>query len=507
MIEDHETLIADLGIDDETGESESNTDCQTIIDELAGLSPIEYDKQRIEQAKTLDIRPGTLDKEVAKARIEKQAANELEVVETLESWPDAVTGDDLVSDITKTLADHVLLQPGQATALALWALGTYCMDHWRLFPKVLITSPEKRCGKSTLMETIEGLVYRPLLASNISPSAIYRCIEAWAPTMLLDEADTFTKDNDELNGIINSGHTRRTASVIRSEKMGDGFEPRKFSTWCAQVIAGIGSQRGTLHDRSIHVELTRALPGQKPTKLPGNYFESMTAMRRKGIKWASDNLDRLQRVAVEVPACGNDRAEDNWYPLFALADLIGGAWPDRVLASYLTFTESASDGEESASHMLITDISEILDNWPYQAIPSKTLVESLIELEDRPWCEWRRGKPLTQNSLARLLKPYGVTSNTVRVGNSTPKGFVVEKLKVAFAPYISIPEVSTATPPQPATDQEKNVAVRKNVAVQSATNTQSATQKANKHKACGTVAVETHQIEPLIQNTDEVIEL
>ncbi len=470
---------------------------QQAISRLAALTPIEYDQCRVAEAKALNVRPGTLDKEVAKTRASIQEANTVDVVENLEPWPEAVNGDLLASEMAQTISRHVLLKPGQATALALWALGSCCMDGWRIYPKMMITSPEKRCGKSTLLETLEGMVYRPLLASNITPSAIFRCIEAWHPSLLIDEADTFAKDNDELNGIVNSGHSKRTASVIRTEKAGDGFEPRKFSTWCAQIIAGIGSQRGTLLDRSIRTELTRALPGQKPAKLPGDYFETMATTRRKCQRWARDNLGELRHATAEVPACGNDRMEDNWQPLFVLANLIGGDWPDKVLAAYIWFSESTTDGDEPAGHMLIEDISEILDSWPHRHIFSRVLVDRLIGLEDRPWCEWRRGKPLTQNSLSKLLKPYRLISNTCRIGHEMAKGYDVEKMKSAFAPYLSITPVQSVTTSQPAPGKGSDVTFRENVTVQSVTSAQSVTKKPNKDVVCDGVTVET----PGIENT------
>lgn len=45
----------------------------------------------------------------------------------------------------------------------------------------------------------------------------------WKPTMLIDEADTFLCDNDELRGVLNTGHTRATAYVIRT--VGEDHEP------------------------------------------------------------------------------------------------------------------------------------------------------------------------------------------------------------------------------------------------------------------------------------------
>ena len=69
--------------------------------------------------------------------------------------------------------------------------------------------------------------------------------------MLIDEADSFLRNSDELRGVLNSGHTRDSAFVIRT--VGEDHEPRRFSTWGAKAIALIGKLPDTLADRSIEV--------------------------------------------------------------------------------------------------------------------------------------------------------------------------------------------------------------------------------------------------------------
>ncbi len=66
------------------------------------------------------------------------------------------------------------------------------------------------------------------VTSNTSAASIFRIIERFQPTLLLDEADTHLKNNDELRGIINSGHHRTAAYVLRVA--GDELEPKLFST-------------------------------------------------------------------------------------------------------------------------------------------------------------------------------------------------------------------------------------------------------------------------------------
>ena len=136
-----------------------------------------------------------------------------------------------------------LFRIGAEVALPLWVLGTYVFNLFRIFPMIGLVSPEKRCGKSTVLTLLKALCCKSILASNISTAAIYRVIEAWQPTLLIDEADTFLKDNDEMRGIINSGHTKDTAYVIRTE--GDNYEPKKFSTWAPKAIAMIGDMPDT----------------------------------------------------------------------------------------------------------------------------------------------------------------------------------------------------------------------------------------------------------------------
>jgi len=201
------------------------------VSELALLSNIEYEKVRKAEAKALGIRESILDKEVSKEqkRLEQEELNDNSIVSDVEEWPEAVQGDQLLSELQGIYKQYAILPEGADTALSLWTLGTYCFDAFRIYPMIGLTSPEKRCGKSTVMSLLQALTNKALLSSNISSAAIYRVAELCKPTLLIDEADTFMRDNDELRGIINSGHTRDTAFVIRIE--GDNLEPKRFSTW------------------------------------------------------------------------------------------------------------------------------------------------------------------------------------------------------------------------------------------------------------------------------------
>jgi len=112
------------------------------------------------------------------------------------------------------------------------------------------------------MIVVHELVRRPLLATNIAPAPLFRCVEEFRPTLLLDEADAWLKENEELRGILNGGHSRKTAKVIRC--VGDEHDVRAFSTFCAKAVAGIGRLADTLEDRSIIIPMKRKRPKTAP---------------------------------------------------------------------------------------------------------------------------------------------------------------------------------------------------------------------------------------------------
>src|SRR5262249_49935353 len=139
---------------------------------------------------------------------------------------------------------------------------------------------------------------------------------------LIDEMDTFVSDKSDLRGILNSGHTK-DGYVLRC--VGDDLSPKPFSTWTPKVFAAIGRMHPTLEDRSIMIELKRKLASEKIERIPRDatmYLE----LRRKCMRWTSDYFEALRTAKPMLPEI-NDRAQDNWEPLLAIAEACAGQWP------------------------------------------------------------------------------------------------------------------------------------------------------------------------------------
>ena len=421
----------EMGLDIVNMSTLRELDTNNTVNRLALLAPIEYDKVRKEEAKTLDVRVDTLDKEVdAERKSLDGEADQSSIVSDVDEWPESVQGSQLLSELQTIYKQHAILPEGADVALSLWTLGTYCYDAFRIYPMINLSSPEKRCGKSTVMALLKALTNKSLLASNISPAAIYRITELARPTLLIDEADSFLKDNDELRGVVNSGHSKDTAFVVKCD--GEQNEPKKFSTWTPKALALIGDLPDTIKDRSIVVPMRRKLPGETISKMSLNAADQFLDVRRKCKRWAADNFDQLTKLTPTMPSHNNDREIDNWTPLFSIAGMCGQE--QAVLDSMKSI--SPKDEDDGIGSMILGDIKEIFDTRGVDKIFSQDVVNDLINLDDRPWVEWRRGNPITKNSVARLLRPYKIKTKTIRFGSETGKGYTLKSFEDAFSRYL-----------------------------------------------------------------------
>src|SRR5262249_50370405 len=423
------------------------TDDDIAIGQLARLSPIEYERDRKVAAEQMGVRTAILDRLVAVERhnIDGDGAKQGRALSLPEPqpWHEPIDGGELLRGLSAAIRRHVVMPDHVADAAAMWVVHTYIVDCFGISPRLAITSPEKGCGKTTLLDVLSRLVWRPLSTANATAAAIFRVVEMLRPTLLIDEADTFLRDNEELRGVLNSGH-RHGGSVLRT--VGDDHEPRPFATYSACAIALIGKLPATLADRSITAELRRRLASEAVEPFRHDRTTHLNILARKAARWASDNADRVRGADPDIPAGIFNRVADNWRPLLAIADAAGGDWPER--ARRVLVAMAGVNDDQSTGAMLFADIRDIFSEREADRLPSTELAEALGAIEGRPWAEGRHGKPITANSLARLLAPYGIAPTTIRVGTETPKGYQLADFADSFERYLAPDGQEEASKPQ-----------------------------------------------------------
>jgi putative DNA primase/helicase len=421
------------GAGPEADQGEINVDGE--IARLAKLRPVEYERERRDAAARLGVRASILDKLVAAERPNDGTPGQgrpLELPEP-EPWPSPVDGVALVAELTAAIGKYVVLTENDGLAVALWVLHSYCFDAFSCTPRLAITAPEKRCGKTTLLDVIALLVPKALATANISAAALFRTVELARPILLIDEADTFLGENEELRGILNSGH-RAGGQVVRT--IGEDFEPRAFSTHCPVAIAQIGKLPDTLADRSIHISMRRRVRDEVVSRFQIGKTPELIECARKAARWAADNTAPIRACHPDIPDAIFNRAADNWEPLLAVAEVAGGDLPARARQAALA--ACGVEEELSPRAMLLADIRDAFEEKGGSRMASADLVAALVAMSDRPWGECNHGKALTQNQLARRLKNFGVHTKKMRLApGGTAQGYELAAFADAFSRYIS----------------------------------------------------------------------
>lgn len=410
---------------------------------LAKLPPLDYEQVRVAEAERLGIRVSALDDAVQAARPKSpETHGKSFALADPEPWPDPVSLPSVLADLEAAILRHMSMSRAGAICGTLWIAHTWVYQRFEFTPRLAVISPLPRCGKSTLLAIIASTASRTFKADNISASGTFRTIESLAPlTLLLDEADSYLGENEELRGVINSGY-ERGGCVVRTVEIKDVWTPVRFDTFCPAAIAAIKRIPTTIEDRSIPARLQRAAAGAGLVKLraPGAR-QALREIARKFCRWRQDG----PKLTAEpmIPPALNDREADISVPLLSIAEAAGPEWAERARAALIEVfgLRAEAEGAVETGAMLLTDIKVAFDAGGTKAMPSEALCEYLAGREDRPWPEWKGGKPITKAQLARALAPFGIKPRTIRLtSGATPKGYHRDDFADAWSRYAKAPQ-------------------------------------------------------------------
>jgi hypothetical protein len=364
-------------------------------------------------------------------------------------WPASYDDDGNPVDLTlaealdlahATLTRYVVFPcPEAADAATLYAGSTHAMPKLEFAARLVIKSPVRRCGKSRLLDVLAQLVRRPLLTSDISAAALVRSIDpADPPTLMLDEADaTFgaalkgDEKAEHLRGIINAGFGR-DRPYRRWDVTTRGVED--CPTFAMAVLAGIGPMPDTIEDRAVIIDLRRKSPAERVAKFRVRRDKPKVA--KDGAKLAAalgPYADAVGDAEPGMPEGLNDRAEDVWEAMIAIADLAGGGWPGRARTAAVTLSGDGSAGDGTLGERLLADLRDVFGSA--DSMHSESILDGLHKISEAPWSDWY-GRPLNARDLAKLLRPYGVRSLGVKLAGVTKKGYRREHLHDPWTRYL-----------------------------------------------------------------------
>lgn len=349
----------------------------------------------------------------------------------------------LLEDGRQFIQRFVMLSKAQALVVSLFVLYTYAVEQFDCAPYLQVTSAEKRCGKTRLLEVLSLIVNRPWLTARTSAAALVRKLHSDRVTLLLDESDAaFGGDkeySEALRGILNAGHRKGMKACLCVGKGAD-IKVADFDVFGPKVISGIGELPGTVADRVAPIKLLRKRPSERVERFrPRLVGKDAKKLRERLAQWATAaRLKSLRSAWPELPEALSDRQQDVSEPLLAVADLAGSEWGSLGRRALTEIFGAVGAEDQSIGVQLLGDIKAVFDSNAVDRISSEDLVSALVEMEERPWAEFGKGgKPITKATLGRLLsKRYEISPATVRIGDRTPRGYQVSWFEDAFSRYL-----------------------------------------------------------------------
>jgi hypothetical protein len=394
------------------------------------------------KAKELRIPKERLRKEVTLLQEGNAAADAVAVMPEVEPWPEEVDGDALLDDLVAAFRQYIVIEPHGLQILALWTVHTYCYERWQNTPRLYISSPKKRSGKSRVLDVLDCIVSRPIRADGLSAAVVFRLTEDRTPTWLIDETDQWLDQNGELIGILNSGHAKGQ-KVYRC--VGNEHRVQEFNVFTPVALAGIGKIKSdTLADRSIAITIRRRLETEPVERFRRDLAEEVfEPLHRQITRWVNDwTSDGDPEIPSEID---HDRMIDNWWPLLAIADGAGGDWPERareiMLHQYRAYDAAEDDGWDI---LLLKDLRGIFDELGQDRIFTKEILKKLRTMTERPWPEFpnkRTGdtKPMTSRQLAHLLDPHNIKPSLFKTGGQSGRGYERSDFEDTWTRYVSPP--------------------------------------------------------------------
>ena len=349
--------------------------------------------------------------------------------------------------VLQTISDYLdrflILTDEQRTALAVWVCMTYIYDCYDTVPYLVVTSAEKRSGKTRVIECVQSICANPIVVTGLTEAVLFRVMER-KPTLLIDETDTIFANNKQLSerqealrAILNAGYRRGTL-VYRCAPNG---ELLPFPVYGPKVLAGIGHLPDTIEDRGLCIRLKRKLDTETVERFRFRVSEQEGEPIRKMLDgWAAGKSITLAGVYPEMPDELDDRSQDAYEVLVAIGDLAGTRWSKRIRSALVEIRTEATTVKESVGMRLLRDLALVLPRIEHlPKLATVELLDWLYREGENEWDEWwgeATGRKAPRR-LAMTLAEYDVEPIKWRDGSETRRGYPVPDLVLAVKRYVS----------------------------------------------------------------------
>jgi len=249
------------------------------------------------------------------------------------------TAEDLKNEIKNFIHKYVDISEVFEELCTYYIMLTWVYDKLETIP-YLRPIGDTSTGKTRFIETIGGLCYHcATISGAVTPAPIYRIIEQWKPTLIVEEGDVkHSNEKNEFITILNCGFERNKPVLRCNKENPDNLET--YDVFCPKIIATrYRFEDVALESRCITIEMKPTRREDIPILLPKRFYEKRKELQKKLLKFRLDtyfliNSDVSERLQKELHRDIDKRLLQATGPLLCLTNVPG---LDKV---YKDFIES-----------------------------------------------------------------------------------------------------------------------------------------------------------------------
>jgi hypothetical protein len=122
----------------------------------------------------------------------------------------------------------------------------------------------------------------------------------------------------------------------------------------------------------------------------------------------------------------------------------------------VAMSKADQEFDEEPATLLLQDLQMLFRLRGDDRIESREIVRSLVSMEDGPWVDYNRGRPLTERGLATILGLFRIKSQkwvvTEAGRRKWKRGYFLSDLEDTFARYVPAPPVGPLPKPTEPTE-------------------------------------------------------
>jgi hypothetical protein len=355
----------------------------------------------------------------------------------VEPWPEPVDTQALLSELEAQFGRYIIVHKKPiAAAITLWTCFAWCHEVATYSPILVIQGADTGLGKTNASKVIALLTPRAHVIAEPRGATLYRLVDRYHPTLIVDDADKLLPRRPDLAHIIKVSWTRGTKIPRTDTRTG---EIHHYDPFCPKLLNGIdltahldpATQR-----RCITADLLPKLAGETVAKFRHAIRdERFLTLRRQLKRWAADNMSALANADPAMPEALDDGQQMNWELLLAIADLAGGDWPARARAAAVQLTRERD--EPSQGKRLLAAFRYLFGKHGAE-LTSQQVEQLLAANGDGEWANYKnKGRPINKWEVAFLLKPHRIRPGTIHPrGRPSDNGYKASQFEIAFKHFL-----------------------------------------------------------------------